>query len=68
MNYCQNYFFSDIAVAGLQSEMAALLDMQRPLQSQVEQLKKALESTRKVMEYEGAEESYSQYNKVQMPL
>ena len=64
MNYCQNYFFSDIAVAGLQSEMTALLDMQRPLQSQVEQLKKALESTRNVMEYEDAEENHSQYNKV----
>ena len=68
MNYCQNYFFSDIAVAGLQSEIAALQDIQRPLQSQVEQLKKALQSTRNVMEYEDAEESHSQYNKVQMPL
>jgi len=55
---------SDTAVKGLKAEIKTLQDMQRPVNSEVEELKKALQATKNVMEYKETEEEHGAYKKL----
>merc|ERR1712142_952755 len=55
---------SDEAVKGLQEEIAALKDMQKPLKSEVGELKKALQATKNVLAYKNTEEKHTAYKKL----
>ena len=55
---------SDIAVNGLKAEIKSLQETQRPVNSEVEELKKALQATKNVMEYKETEEEHAAYKKV----
>ena len=49
---------------GLKAEIQSLQGIQRPVNSEVEELKKALQATKNVMEYKETEEEHAAYNKV----
>ena len=49
---------------GLKAEIKSLQGIQRPVNSEVEELKKALQATKNVMEYKETEEEHAAYNKV----
>ena len=53
--------FSETAVKGLQAEIKALQDEQKPLNSEVVELKKALQN---VLKYEEAKKEHSALRKV----
>ena len=65
-NVCHNSTCSDTAVKGLKAEIKSLQDIQRPVNSEVEELKKALQATKNVMEYKENEEEHGAYKKVKM--
>ena len=56
--------FSDTAVKGLQAELKVLQDEQKPLNREVVELKKALQATKNVLKYKGAEKDHSALRKV----
>ena len=57
---------SDTAVKGLKAEIEALQDIQKPVSGEVEELKKALQATKNVMEYKETEEEHAAYKKVRI--
>ena len=63
---CHNVICSDTAVKGLKAEIKTLQDMQRPVNNEVEELKKALQATKNVMEYKETEEEHGAYKKVKI--